>query len=147
MNPPTLKLQKADQALFPILKELLEAVELPTADLTEKIHLYYSMGDTEAPIACGGFEQYGQIGLLRSIAIHQEVQGKGIGRLWVSQLLEEAKRMGMQELYLLTTTAAQFFTKMGFSQQQRDHVPQAIKDSEEFSSLCPSTAVLMCKKL
>lgn len=147
MTPSTLTLKKADQTWFPHIKELLQAVDLPTQDLNEKIHLYYSQGEKVSPIACGGFEQYDQIGLLRSVAIHQDAQGKGIGKQWVSQLMEEAKKMGMRELYLLTTTAEHFFQKMGFEKQEREKVPQAIKDSEEFSSLCPSTAILMCKKL
>ena len=147
MNPHRLKLKKADKLLFSSIKELLQAVDLPSQDINDKIHLFYSQGEQEFPIACGGFEQYDHIGLLRSVAIRQEAQGKGMGKQWVSQLLEEAKKMGLQELYLLTTTAEHFFEKMGFVQHEREKVPQAIKNSEEFSSLCPSTAILMYKKL
>ena len=147
MSQLSYTLEKATAQNFASLKEFLEEVELPTEDLTEKIDLFYWQNADGNAVACGGFEQYGEIGLLRSVAIRPGQQKKGTGSIWVSRLMDQASEMGMQDLYLLTTTAEGFFKKMGFEKQDRENVPQAIKESEEFSSLCPSTAVLMHKKL
>lgn len=147
MSVPSYTIEKADLKHLPILKKFLSEVDLPIEDIGEKVHLFYWKGTKGIPFACGGFEQYGDIGLLRSVAIRPQQQGSGNGKAWVSRLLQKAREMGMKDLYLLTTTAEGFFKKMGFENQDRESVPQAIKESEEFSSLCPSTAVLMHKKL
>lgn len=147
MSQLSYTLEKATAQNFASLKQFLEEVDLPTEDLNEKIDLFYWQSPDGNAVACGGFEQYGEIGLLRSVAIRPGQQKKGTGSIWVSRLMDQASEMGMQDLYLLTTTAEGFFKKMGFENQDRESVPQAIKESEEFSSLCPSTAVLMHKKL
>ncbi len=53
----------------------------------------------------------------------------------------------MNCLYLLTTTAKDFFNKEGYIVVNRDEVPEPIKNSSEFSSVCPSTAIVMKKEI
>jgi amino-acid N-acetyltransferase len=50
-------------------------------------------------------------------------------------------------LYLITTTAKDFFNRQGYCIIQREKSPEAIKETAEFSSLCPSTAVVMKKQI
>jgi amino-acid N-acetyltransferase len=56
-----------------------------------------------------------------------------------------ATELKIREIYLLTTTAAEFFTHLGYRQVDRALAPAAIASTKEFSSLCPSTAVFMVK--
>ena len=49
----------------------------------------------------------------------------------------------LPDVYLLTTTAEQFFPKWGFVQIPRDDVPAGVQQSVEFQSACPSTAIVM----
>jgi amino-acid N-acetyltransferase len=44
---------------------------------------------------------------------------------------------------LLTTTAAPFFTRFGFTSAARDAAPAALRATAEFASLCPASAVCM----
>ena len=147
MSVLSYQIETAEKKDLPLLAKLLKGLDLPFEDLGDKVQLFYRKGVRGVLLACGGFEQYGEIGLLRSVAINPKKQGLGIGKEWVAELIEKAEELGMKDLYLLTTTAEGFFKKMGFKNQDRESVPQAIKESEEFSSLCPSTAVLMHKKL
>lgn len=141
-----LTLQRAEAASLPLLKNLLASENLPTEDLNADMQLFYSLAGSpndQEILTCGGYEQYGNIGLLRSVAIHPKNQGKGIGKQWMRLLLEKGQELGLEEIYLLTTTAEGFFQKIGFTTIPRENVPAAIQNSEEFSSICPSSAALM----
>jgi amino-acid N-acetyltransferase len=50
-------------------------------------------------------------------------------------------------LYLLTTTAEHYFPRFGFTEVGRDAVPQEIRDTLEFRSACPESAVAMARPL
>ena len=43
------------------------------------------------------------------------------------------------------TTAERFFEYLGYRRIGREETPKAIRNSREFSSLCPSTAIVMVK--
>ena len=58
-------------------------------------------------------------------------------------MLRKAKAKGLTELFLLTTTAAAFFERLGFRAVPLDTAPLPIQHTQEFSTLCPSSAVLM----
>jgi amino-acid N-acetyltransferase len=54
---------------------------------------------------------------------------------------------GVEQLVLLTEAAEQFFHAIGYEAIDRSSVPEAIKQSAEFRSLCPASAVCMTKYL
>ena len=58
-----------------------------------------------------------------------------------------ARDRHVRAVYLLTTTAAQFFPKLGFAQIPREVVRDTIQTSVKFTSACPSTATVMMKIL
>jgi len=54
---------------------------------------------------------------------------------------------GVDELWLLTIDADAFFVSLGYETRERSEAPEAIRNTEEFSGLCPEDAVLMSKQL
>jgi len=48
---------------------------------------------------------------------------------------------------LLTLTAKDFFSKIGFKVMTRKDVPEAVGKSEEFLNFCPDTAICMMLSL
>jgi amino-acid N-acetyltransferase len=68
---------------------------------------------------------------------------KGYGKMLTLKLIEYAREIKLKEVYLLTTTAKEFFEKLGFEEVNRDQVPSEVKNSNEFKYLCPSTAICM----
>ncbi|WP_228434553.1 hypothetical protein [Natrarchaeobaculum aegyptiacum] len=46
-------------------------------------------------------------------------------------------------LYLLTTTAVDFFAARGYDEIDRADAPDAIRNTTEFADLCPSSATCM----
>ena len=97
--------------------------------------------------ACGVLETHGRFGLLRSVAVSREQQSGGRGSTLVTQMLELARARGLDELFLLTETAAPFFASLGFLPVSRDHVPDEVRSSAEFVSVCPTSAQVMAYPL
>lgn len=97
----------------------------------------------ERVVGVAGVEIYEDAGLLRSVAVEQSLRGKGLGATLVSDRLRWAREQRLQEIYLLTTTAKDFFEKLGFEVTERSNAPAAMQKAPEFAYLCASTAVTM----
>jgi amino-acid N-acetyltransferase len=98
-------------------------------------------------VGIGGVEIYGVVGLLRSVVIEEQFRRRGLGKALVYRIIESAKRRGVRELYLLTTTAEDFFGRMGFIKTKRGAAPTVIQNTTEFRELCEATSILMRKKI
>ena len=64
-------------------------------------------------------------------------------RDWCEALLEHAHQAGVGNVVLLTTTAAAFFPRFGFTVVTREDVPAAVHASAEFQGACPASATVM----
>jgi amino-acid N-acetyltransferase len=135
-----MELVAADDADRPWIASLLEESDLPTdLDGTE---LYTAHTDGER-VGCGGLEAHGSDVLLRSLAVDPVFQGEGYGRDITERLCSIAAECGVERLYLLTTTAADFFEKQGFERIERNRVSEPIAETEQFTTLCPESATCM----
>jgi amino-acid N-acetyltransferase len=130
------------------VRQLLEQCKLPTSDLTES-HLehFFARGADQALEGVIGLELYPPTALLRSLAVAPEARGRGCGRELVVQAERYARSRGVEEIYLLTTTAERFFARAGYERILRDAVPPPIRETQEFSSLCPASSAVMRKRL
>ena len=137
----------AESHLFQIT-DLLGHCGLPIDDLdTLDLSLFRVVVNNGQLEAVGALERFGNLALLRSLATAESARSRGFGRQLVEELQALAANEGIVELYLLTESAERFFTALGFHEVERASVPQAIKDSQQFSSLCPGTATVMVKRL
>lgn len=130
------------------MRELLRACALPEAGLGEPpgTVLLVAKG-ADRLVACGALEPYGRYALLRSVAVSDELRGHGLGARITEAILKRAAELGLDAVYLLTTTAPGFFARLGFEELPRSAVPEAIAGSLEFSSICPASAVAMVRSL
>ena len=88
-------------------------------------------------------EEYPSGVLLRSVVVDENMRGERLGELLTREALDLASRHGHRTAYLLTTTAAKFFPRFGFAPVDRAEVPEDVRASIEFTSACPSTAIVM----
>jgi amino-acid N-acetyltransferase len=65
----------------------------------------------------------------------------------VSALEANAYCNGVRDLWLLTIDAERYFESLGYKMMSRESAPDSIRNSEEFSGLCPDGAYLMRKVL
>lgn len=140
------KIIVADAGLRPAVLALLKENDLPVTDLDEKKPLFACI-DHQKLVGTGGLELFRDCALLRSISIRKDLQRKGLGSFIVGELEKVVMQRGMNCLYLLTTTAQDFFAARGYEKIDREEAPAEIKDTAQFSSICPSSAVVMRKFL
>jgi amino-acid N-acetyltransferase len=98
-------------------------------------------------VGCCGLEIHGGDALLRSVAVADDERGRGTGARLVERALADALERGLHSVTLLTTTAPGYFPRFGFREVSRDGVPAGVRESEEFRSVCPSTATCMSLRL
>ena len=133
---------------FGQIKALLMACNLPTQDLVlEHLPQFLLLQDEGQLIGVVGLEIKHSVGLLRSLAVQAKFRGRGLGSQLVRHAESYAVTIGVQMLYLLTTTAAQFFASLGYTETNRQQVPAAIQAPAEFATICPSSAVCMVKRV
>lgn len=134
---------------FQDIRALLQDAGLPFDDLSaDAMPDFMVLRDARGELlAAGGIERCGSDGLLRSVVVAKAGRGEGLGRHVVALLENHARAKGINTLYLLTTTAADFFPRLGYMPFDRAAVPAAVAASTEFALLCPASAVCLEKKL
>jgi amino-acid N-acetyltransferase len=141
-------IRNGQAADLPAVLRVLQGAGLPTADLESARSLpLWLLEAEESLIGVIGLERFGVYALLRSLAIAPSYQQRGMGRRLVARLERDAQADGVEQLVLLTETAEKFFRAMGYEIVDRQQVPEEIKQSAEFRSLCPASAVCMAKSL
>jgi len=130
------------------VRRLLRTVELPCDDLTPA-HLkhFFVARDGDRVVGIVGLEPRGDAALLRSLAVAPERRNEGLGARLVDAIERHARDEGLHTLYLLTTTAADYFGACGYERIDRDALPEPIQQTEEAARLCPSSATFMQKTL
>jgi amino-acid N-acetyltransferase len=122
---------------------LLAANDLPTNGVAEALGYTLVARSGEEVAGCVALEVYGPYALLRSLAVAESKRGKGLGMQLSRALLELAAQLSITQLYLLTETAANFFPRLGFRPVDRSRIPAEVLEAEEFTTLCPVSALAM----
>lgn len=130
-----------------VIQDLLRSSELPWQDVGEHLRHFLVLRIDEQIVGTVGLEVKGNGALLRSLVVREDVRGQGWGKELYQSILEEARRIGVREVGLLTTTAEEFFATAGFERLPREQAPAFVTESLEFRELCSSSAVYMRKRL
>src|SRR5258706_8321455 len=132
-------LRSATVSDLPWIVALLEGSGLPTAGVADHLSDFLVAELESNPTGCGALERYGEEALLRSVAVSEGSRGTGIGRAIVASLVETARKEGIREVILLTTTAASYFPKFGFRAIDPSLIPESVRESEELRVACPAS--------
>jgi amino-acid N-acetyltransferase len=136
--------RSADEAA---IRQLLVECGLPTSDLTAELLVNFLACRADGRvIGVVGIEPAGDAALLRSLAVAPGRRGCGVGRELVQRAEAQARALGAEAVYLLTTTADRFFAALGYRTVARESAPASVRATAEFSSLCPSTSVCMTNR-
>jgi N-acetylglutamate synthase-like GNAT family acetyltransferase len=128
--------------------DLLRRCDLPDHGVAERFgHYFVIREDDGRVVGVAGLEVHGENGLLRSLAVEADYRDQGLGAALVSAAKERAEKLDLRAVYLLTTTAREFFAGHGFTDTARTEAPTGIRESWEFVAGCPTTAVLMKRAL
>lgn len=143
----TIRIDLAVPEEYDAIAVLLGEVGLSTMGLFEDSDLILVARDGFRIVGCAAVERYGVDGLLRSVATSETVRGVGLGQRLVDRAEEACHESGLSTLYLLTETAESFFAKRGFVVVDRTNVPDAVRVSTQFATLCPASATAMVRAI
>ena len=129
------------------IKLFLKRVKLPAGGIEPYLKNFILVKSADGLMGTLGLEIYDKSGLLRSFAVEPDSRGFGIGRELYDRMIEHVRSLGLEDLYLLTTTAEPYFAKLGFEKIDRKATPHVLGRSIEFKSACPKSAVCMRLKL
>jgi amino-acid N-acetyltransferase len=127
---------------------LLAAAKLPTEDLTAAhCENFFYAGPAADPTGLVGLEVYDDVALLRSLVVVPDRRGAGEGSELLRHAEEQARARGVRSLFILTTTAEEFFARHGYQRAPRESAPEAIRATREFAGICPASSAFMVRHL
>ncbi|MCM8805854.1 MAG: N-acetyltransferase [Candidatus Omnitrophica bacterium] len=93
----------------------------------ENLRNFFVLTDDKGKIlGCGALKIiWKDLGEIRSVAIKNSKQKKGLGTQLVEKLLEEAKKIGIKRVFVLTYVP-EFFEKFGFIRTEKTKLPHKI---------------------
>lgn len=131
----------------PALEALLLGLKLPVEDLPGTLDGFTLAFNEGILVGSAGVERLGPYGLLRSVGVHEAYRNLGLGRQLFEASIDTARSMPVGELWLITNTADEYFERQGFERVERSLAPAEIAGTAQFSSLCPSSSVVMRKMI
>ncbi|MEN3339070.1 MAG: hypothetical protein V7647_2746 [Acidobacteriota bacterium] len=127
--------------------DLLRQSGLPIDGLSQHLGTMLVARDADAVVGSAALEVYADGVLLRSVAVTPPRQHEGLGRQLTDAAIRLARDLHAPAIYLLTTTAEEYFPRFGFQRISRADVPPAVQTSIEFTAVCPASAIVMRKPL
>lgn len=126
---------------------LLRARDLPAdgfADLLRAHPEHVLVAELNgAIVGSAALDVHGSDALLRSVAVASDLVTLGVGTRLITDLLAVASAHRITDVFLLTTTAAEWFPRFGFRVTERSLVPDTLSSTVEFTKACPASAVVM----
>lgn len=100
------------------------------------LYLYQSIQDyivltaeykgKEIVVACGGLHVlWEDLAEIRSIAVHPALQGRGLGTKIVNALIETARKICVNHVFVFTL-APEFFSSLKFEEMPRENIPPVV---------------------
>ena len=116
-------------------------------EIASNIRSYILAFDKSVPIGVGALHIYSPfLGEIRSLAVKKEYQNKNVGKKLVENLLNEAKKLGLKEVLVLTYKK-EFFEKLGFIEIEKEAIPEKKIWADcikcKFFPNCNETALIM----
>lgn len=127
------------------VRALLAASALPEAGLDDHWQTAWVAVDpaTNAVLGSVALEIHGASALLRSLAARDDARSLGIGSALCDAAMQHARERSLESIGLLTTTAAPFFARRGFTPVPWEAMPPSLRASSQFQGACPSSAQAM----
>jgi len=141
------RVRPARQDDFPAVKKLLENADLPLGGVREHWDHFLVAEASNQVMGAVGVEIYGSCGLLRSLVVDVRFRNRGVGQALVASLNPLIRAARVSSLFLLTTTAADYFKHLGFERIRREQLPASLNASEELRGACPASAVAMAAQV
>ncbi len=95
-------------------------------DMYETLRDFFVCREDGQIMGCAALHvTWGGLGEVRSLAVVEEAQGRGIGRALLTSCLDEARALGMEKVFVLTYVPG-FFEAFGFATVSKDILPHKV---------------------
>jgi len=106
--------------------ERSEMLPRPLSELYEAIRDYFVVREGERVIGCAALHiNWSDLAEVRSVAVAEDFQMKGVGFRLVRACLKEARDIGLPAVFCLTYKPG-FFEKLGFGKVDKMQLPQKV---------------------
>lgn len=96
------------------------------SELYENMRDFFVVEDNGEVIGCCALHiLWDDLAEVKSLAVKETHQGKGIGKMLVNACVEEAKALGIKRVFALTFKPG-FFQKLGFRLIDKDDLPRKV---------------------
>ena len=142
---PTTTIEPASGGDLEDVRAILSAALLPSKQVGRRNQRFIVAREMGRIIGCAGLEVYGDLGQARSVAVDWTRRNAGLGTRLHERLLHEALAAGVRTLYVVTSTAQDFFGQHGYTPVKAESLPAPVRQSEEFCTLGTADAVAMSR--
>jgi len=127
------KVEKAKIADVPQMHKLINSfadkgqmLARPLSELYESIRDFFVIRDGDEVIACAALAvAWSDLAEIRSVAVLEERQKKGVGTRLVAACLKEAEVLGLETVFCFTYRP-EFFRKQGFKDIDKMELPRKV---------------------
>ncbi|AQV92547.1 GNAT family N-acetyltransferase [Cupriavidus necator] len=138
----------AIKADLPDVEALLQSCALPTDGIRDDTVKFHVSRDKTGLLGCAGIEILdNSVGLLRGVAVAERARRAGLAALLVSALVADVRLHGIESLVVSTNSAADYFSRLGFSPVDRTTMPPELLASPKLSNGAARNMVLMSVEL
>ena len=117
---------KSIHALISSHAELDRMLFRPMADIYENLQTFSVVELNGCVIGCCALEIiWSDLAEIKSLAVDKDHMGKGAGRMLVNNTIEQARELGISQVFALTLDFA-FFEKVGFRKIEKDALPMKV---------------------
>jgi amino-acid N-acetyltransferase len=96
------------------------------SEVYQNLRDFYVVRDGAALVGCGALHiLWEDLAEIKSLAVREDQQGRGVGARIVSACIDEARQLGLQTVFALTYRPA-FFEKLGFTQADVMTLPRKV---------------------
>ena len=132
---------------FKGIEEILLNAKLPIAGIKKPNCKLFVLEAQQEIAGIIGYELYGDIALLRSLAVVPSQQGQGRAKELFEFIFRHLKEKNIRDVYGLTLTIPEWLLKLGFNEIKRDDIAPELFASEELKGACPDSARAFTKSI
>jgi amino-acid N-acetyltransferase len=129
------------------MRRLLSKCGLPNLYIHRHLKSFMVAKAAKKIVGVIGVEEYGRVGLLRSLCVAPVYRSQGIAKILNAKILDYAYMRKLSRLYVFTVDAEKFASKLGFHKIDKKRIPKSIRSTWQFRSFTPYPIICMMKKV
>jgi amino-acid N-acetyltransferase len=96
------------------------------ANIYENLQTFTVAESDGGVIGCGSLQiAWADLAEIKSLAVDQAYMGRGVGKKLVSNIVKQARALGLSQIFALTLTPG-FFQKAGFKKVDKNDLPMKV---------------------